>query len=111
MKIYAGNTHSMAISKDVFEVYTWGDGTKGQLGIKGDSTADPILVEDLIGKDIVKGACGYDFTGCITIEGKLYMFGSNVNFKLGFESSNLIEKYPKSVDTIVGVKKVRFISN
>ncbi len=48
-----------------------------------------------------------DGTIAYTWEGKLYMFGSNVNFKLGIESINLIEKYPKSVDSLVGVKKVR----
>lgn len=96
----------MAISKDVFEVYTWGDGSKGQLGIKGDWSPEPILVEDLLGKDVVKGSCGYDFSACVTVEGKLYLFGSNVNFKLGIESTSLIEKYPKCVDSLVGVKKV-----
>jgi alpha-tubulin suppressor-like RCC1 family protein len=106
MKIYSGNFHSMAISKDVFEVYTWGDGSKGQLGRRGEMSAEPDIVEELTGKDIIKGSCGYDFTACLTGEGKIYMFGSNVNLKLGVDSINSQENFPKSVDGLIGIKKV-----
>ena len=106
MKIYAGSAHSMAISCDVFEVYTWGDGSKGQLGKRGEMCFEPGIVDDLCGKDIIKGSCGYDFTACLTFEGKIYIFGSNANYKLGIDSENPIEYFPISMDILMGIKKV-----
>ena len=100
----------MAITKEVNEVYTWGDGTYGQLGKRGEICSEPEVVEELLGKDIFKGSCGYDFTACLTQqEGKVYIFGSNVNFKLGIDSPNMQENFPKCVDGLIGIKKVNFI--
>ena len=96
----------MAISDGVLEVYTWGDGTKGQLGIKTEMSSEPLLVNELTGKDIQRGSCGYDYTACITNDGKVYMFGSNANFKLGVDSLNSQEDFPKNVDGLIGIKKV-----
>lgn len=54
-KIYCGYGHSMAIAKNIYEVYTWGDGSKGQLGKGSSDFADPSVVEELSGRGIVKG--------------------------------------------------------
>jgi len=54
-KIYCGYGHSMAIAKDIHEVYTWGDGSKGQLGKGNNEFCDPSVVDELSGRDIVKG--------------------------------------------------------
>jgi alpha-tubulin suppressor-like RCC1 family protein len=54
-KIYAGYGHSMAIAKDINEVYTWGDCSKGQLGRGNDDSFEPGVVDELSGRDIIKG--------------------------------------------------------
>jgi hypothetical protein len=45
----------MAIGKDNHEVYTWGDGSKGQLGKGLGDLSEPSVVDELSGKDIIKG--------------------------------------------------------
>ena len=54
-KIYCGYAHSMAIAKGVNQVYTWGDGSKGQLGKRSSEINDPSEVDDLTGIEILKG--------------------------------------------------------
>ncbi len=53
-KIYCGYGHCMAIGKDR-EVYTWGDGSKGQLGKGLGDSSEPSVVDGLSGKEIIKG--------------------------------------------------------
>lgn len=53
-KIYCGYAHSMTISNEN-EVYTFGDGSKGQLGKVNSDYSNPSTVDELMGKDIVKG--------------------------------------------------------
>lgn len=113
-KIYCGYGHSMSIAKDINEVYTWGDGSKGQLGKRGEDFSEPSVVDELSGRDIIKGynytynysACGHDFSACISNDGRLYIWGSNSNNKLGIDSNNQFETLPKLIDILVGIKKV-----
>lgn len=53
-KIYAGFEHSMAISNS-HEIFVWGDGESGQLGSLLHKCNEPLIVDDLMGRDIVKG--------------------------------------------------------
>lgn len=55
VKIYCGYGHCMAIENDTHEVYTWGDGSKGQLGKGLGDSSEPSVVDELSGKDIIKG--------------------------------------------------------
>jgi alpha-tubulin suppressor-like RCC1 family protein len=55
VRVYAGYSHSMAIAKEIQEVYTWGDGSKGQLGRRVTECFEPAIVDELSGRDICKG--------------------------------------------------------
>ena len=55
-------------------------------------------------------ACGHDFSACLSNDGRLYIWGSNTNNKLGIDSNNLKEPLPKLIDILVGVKKVLMIN-
>ena len=58
-KVYAGLNHSMAISNLNFVVYTWGQGTSGQLGSKRDKIFIPTVIEVLEKIQIVNGLVTY----------------------------------------------------
>jgi alpha-tubulin suppressor-like RCC1 family protein len=104
-KIYAGYAHSMAITK-TYEIFVWGDGKMGQLGRSLRKAEEPLSVDDLSGRDVVKGACGHDNCAAITSDGKLYLWGGNDNNKLGIKSNNKFETAPKQVESMNGIKRV-----
>jgi len=104
--IYAGFQHSMAITNISFQVFVWGDGTSGQLGFKKNSAFEPVVLNSLIGKDIIKGSLGKDNSACLSRKGELFVFGSNLFGKLGVESDNTIEMFPLHVKSLNNVKKI-----
>jgi alpha-tubulin suppressor-like RCC1 family protein len=105
-KIYSGYSHSMAITK-TSEIFVWGDGKLGQLGRAITSSNEPLAIDDLSGRDVIKGACGYDNCAAITNDGKLYMWGGNNSFKLGLSNGhNEYEANPRLVETLNGIKKI-----
>ncbi len=105
-KIYAGYSHSMAITK-TSEIFVWGDGKLGQLGRAITSSNEPLAIDDLSGRDVIKGACGYDNCAAITNDGKLYMWGGNNSFKLGIPNGhNEYEANPRLVEALNAVKKI-----
>lgn len=53
-KIYVGFEHSMAISKNN-EIFVWGDGESGQLGRHLYKSDEPLTVDDLMGREVIKG--------------------------------------------------------
>jgi len=54
VKIYTGYAHAMAIT-DTSEVYLWGDGSSGQLGVNKTRSDEPFPVDELAGKNVKKG--------------------------------------------------------
>lgn len=54
VKIYAGYAHAMAIT-DSSEVYLWGDGSNGQLGVNKTKSDEPFPIDELSGKNVKKG--------------------------------------------------------
>lgn len=53
-KVAVGNGHIIVVSLEHM-VYSWGDGSKGQLGLDSlESTTKPTLVEALKGKSVVR---------------------------------------------------------
>jgi alpha-tubulin suppressor-like RCC1 family protein len=105
-RIYAGYSHSMAITKN-YETFVWGDGRLGQLGRSISSSNEPLAIDDLSGRDIKKGACGYDNCAAVSGDGKLYMWGGNGSFKLGIPNgNNEFETAPRLVDSLNNVRKV-----
>ena len=71
VKIYCGYGHSMSIAKDINEVYTWGDGSKGQLGKRGEDFSEPSVVDELSGRDIIKGYTLLLITGHVDMTSQL----------------------------------------
>ena len=61
--IAAGESHSLALSGDRGQLYTWGLGDYGNLG-HGDNRFQPMprIVEVLLGKKCVSVACGAKHT-------------------------------------------------
>ncbi len=60
---------------------------------------------------ILYSACGHDFTACISSDGRLFIWGSNSNNKLGLDSNNLTEPSPKVIEILVSIKKVHNNNN
>ena len=74
--VHCGESHSVALTAKG-EVYTWGGGSMGQLGL-GDSLRQslPIKVSNLDTK-IVQIGCGKRHTSALSEEGSLFTWGSN----------------------------------
>ncbi|KAF4146374.1 Regulator of chromosome condensation (RCC1) repeat [Phytophthora infestans] len=96
-------------------VYTWGNGTLGQLGhgsvIKSGIRSayeelTPKLTEALEGKAITHVEFGASHSAAIDEEGKLYVWGSNEYSKLGLGESSEMETLPREVEALKGIKIV-----
>ena len=111
IKIYAGLNNSMAISTNHL-VYIWGDNTYGQLCNKSSKTeklkysCSPLVIEELYGKEIIKGALGCDNCAVISSERKLYVWGANENMKLGINSKNQYECSAILINSLTNIIKI-----
>eukprot|EP01080_Neovahlkampfia_damariscottae_P008608 gene8608-555_t len=76
------------------KVFVWGSNYWGQLGLdKENETKDrlqPVELEYFQDKNVVKVACGSNFTLCLTEDGKVFSFGCSSNFKTGQNNENTI---------------------
>ncbi|CAH8327116.1 unnamed protein product [Eruca vesicaria subsp. sativa] len=79
------------------QLYTWGDGEKGQLG-HGDNVAKllPECVTSLTDEHICQVACGHSLTVSLTIKGHVYTMGSPAYGQLGNPTAK--EKLPSRVE-------------
>lgn len=78
-KISAGSHHSVCIMKNG-EVYTWGRGTHGCLGLGDEETQfSPFHVEfnEVTYPFITEASAGTAHTICLDNNGKVYTFGNN----------------------------------
>jgi len=82
--VACGGYHSVIIS-DIGQVYTFGYGNQGQLGLgKGiTNSVVPAVVNDLIGLVVIGAACSFAHTMCLTDKGDVYVFGWGTHGKLG----------------------------
>ncbi|KUF97957.1 hypothetical protein AM588_10010424 [Phytophthora nicotianae] len=96
-------------------VYTWGNGTLGQLGhgpvVKSGirnayEELTPKLVEALEGKAIAQVEFGASHSAAIDEDGRLYVWGSNEYSKLGLGESSEMEELPCEVEALKGIKIV-----
>ncbi|KDO25530.1 hypothetical protein SPRG_20651 [Saprolegnia parasitica CBS 223.65] len=83
VQVAAGDYHSAALTASG-EVYTWGSGRDGQLGLgTTDDRNIPRKVADLDGVRIVHIACGGGHTACVAEDGTLWVFGRGRSGQLG----------------------------
>lgn len=89
VSISCGADHAAVVHQNG-QLYTWGLGASGRLGHDISRTGNPVqssttpaLVEALAGRPVVRVACGFDHTAALTIDAKLYVWGSATDGKLG----------------------------
>lgn len=81
----AGGTHSVALGTEG-TVWTWGCGLYGQLGHNDGQhrlLPTPLVVESLVGAQIVLVAAGMFYTVALTIAGDLWVWGGGNHGQLG----------------------------
>eukprot|EP01104_Vermistella_antarctica_P015030 TRINITY_DN4850_c0_g1_i2.p1 TRINITY_DN4850_c0_g1~~TRINITY_DN4850_c0_g1_i2.p1 ORF type:complete len:374 (+),score=54.17 TRINITY_DN4850_c0_g1_i2:200-1321(+) len=96
-KIDCGQDHMAAIT-DEGELFTWGYGANGRLGL-GDEIDqfEPKIVEGMKGKFVVDVDCGGYHTGAITKEGELFMWGWNHYGQLGHHDGSYSDITPSPI--------------
>lgn len=89
LQIAAGSAHAALIHR-TGQLYVWGVGTSGRLGLdlgqKGDPQADvsqPTLVEALAERPVMRVSCGYSHSAAIVAGGDLFVWGSTASGKCG----------------------------
>ncbi|KAF0697007.1 Aste57867_12281 [Aphanomyces stellatus] len=83
VQVAAGDYHSAALTASG-DVYTWGSGKDGQLGLgTNDDRNVPRKVSELDGIQIVQVACGGGHTACVAADGTLWVFGRGRSGQLG----------------------------
>jgi len=83
--IAAGGWHSLAITEHG-EVYVWGRGEYGRLGLGGKNGASrlrPTKVEGMEGHRVVEASCGGTHTLVVTDEGRMFVWGRGSFGRLG----------------------------
>ncbi|KAK9818108.1 hypothetical protein WJX72_007263 [[Myrmecia] bisecta] len=83
-EVAVGTRHAALITHGG-EMYTWGDGQGGKLGLGNNQNADaPQRVYTLWGKSVKHIACGDGCTAAITHDGALYTWGDGTVGNLGY---------------------------
>jgi hypothetical protein len=81
--VCCGHFHSAALTDDG-RVFTWGDGSFGQLGHNNKTTVEsPKLVEALAAETITKVRATQTYMAALTSSGVLYTWGKGPNGQLG----------------------------
>ncbi|KAM3610146.1 uncharacterized protein V6R79_026111 [Siganus canaliculatus] len=85
LQVACGNQHSLALTKDG-QVYTWGRGSRGQLGL-GErtevSTSSPQLLRSLSSLPLVQVAAGGEQSFALSVSGGVFSWGRNDRGQLG----------------------------
>ncbi|KAK7496905.1 hypothetical protein BaRGS_00011885, partial [Batillaria attramentaria] len=100
LQVSCGDAH-VAVLTRYGDVYTWGSGEFGKLGLGSEDDFDTPHKVDLPGKHLVKEVvAGADGTFLVCASGKLLACGSNEFNKLGFnsETSGLRKRKKKTYD-------------
>ena len=106
--IACGEKHSAALTAGG-DVYTWGDGSLGQLGL-GDFKRQhtPHRVMELQGKMVLKLSCGMFHTACVTDDSSVYTWGAGGSGRLGHDNEHDLQ-VPTLVESLrgKGVQSIR----
>ena len=102
----ANGTDHVQLLTDGGCIYSFGVGTRGQLGL-GDilSRAKPCLVEALAGIKVTSIKCGNWHTLCLTEYGDIYSWGLNDQHQLGHSDNEVFCLLP-SIVTIASDKEI-----
>ncbi|XP_063218501.1 serine/threonine-protein kinase Nek8-like [Bacillus rossius redtenbacheri] len=101
--VAASNTHVLALTADML-VYSWGEGSRGQLG-HGDTvqhTAQPRCVDALKGKSITRVGAGDGYSAFVSDSGMLMTCGDGTFGCLGHGDWNNVLR-PKLVESLLSV--------
>jgi RCC1 and BTB domain-containing protein len=110
-EVACGGYHTI-VRTDNGNVYSFGNGTEGQLGhCSFENKLTPTLIQQaqLEGKCVVQVACGWTHTMVLTSEGRLYTWGSGRVGRLG-HGSELKTCVPSVVESLLGYKVVHIAS-
>ncbi|CAG9322910.1 unnamed protein product [Blepharisma stoltei] len=104
MDIACGEAHTLALTEGG-DIYAWGRGFEGQLGIRNsiEAVSVPKYVDAFYGKTMVKVACGQRHSLAIDSEGVLYAWGEARCGQLGNGTHRQIKR-PQVVSFPEGVK-------
>jgi alpha-tubulin suppressor-like RCC1 family protein len=105
-QVTCGGLHTALVTEHG-DVYTWGDGRKGQLGLlSGPSlTQVPRLVDSLTSVHIVQVACGMAHTVALADNGVMYSWGWSKFGQTGHGDRQTV-KVPKRIEACTGVVAV-----
>jgi len=93
VQIACGMFHSLALSLSG-DLYAWGMGFEGQLGITGKYkvASSPRYLNFFYRKPVKFIACGHNYSLCITNDSKLWGWGENKLGQLGLGKIQIVEK-------------------
>ena len=101
--IALGKSHTLALTQSL-DVYAWGSNEIGQLGISVPPTNKqfftPTLIRSLVGKGVIKIACGSNHSCVVTLSGLLYTWGGNNNGQLGNSLEYKYQHIPIAVSVL-----------
>jgi alpha-tubulin suppressor-like RCC1 family protein len=102
----SAGTYHTAVVTEAGDLYTFGYGSQGQLGLGGTEHENlPKLVEALAGMKVVEVSAGNVHTAVVTAEGDMYTFGGGGRGRLGHggEEDELV---PRRVAALAGKRVV-----
>lgn len=100
-QVAAGGNHSFVLSKSG-AIYGWGRNTFGQLGVNDNKDHElPRQCRPMRTQRIKYICCGENHTACLTLDGRVFTFGSGSYGQLGHNSYNN-EVLPKQVLELSG---------
>ena len=103
-----GNNHSVARSY-MGQAFVWGSNEMNQLGIDDTEVYAPSLINIALGIDnpvIIDISVGYDHTGLVTDQGRIFMAGDNALDQLGVTGINMSDGFVELTDAFAGKEVV-----
>ncbi|XP_074130227.1 putative E3 ubiquitin-protein ligase HERC6 isoform X2 [Sminthopsis crassicaudata] len=102
--VSCGKEHSLAICK-TGRIYSWGSGSRGQLGIKEfkDQCSIPKNIEALSSDKIIQVSCGHYHSIALTQGGKVFSWGDNDHGQLGLGKNFPSQASPQWVKSLDGI--------
>jgi len=95
------------IVSEVGNVYSFGDGSSGQLGLGAPSImTTPHLVDQLPSNGIYMSAAGYAHAVAVTETGEIYTWGNNAYGQLGFRNVSIDMTLPTQVHSLADTRVV-----